>query len=307
MNTIPLKIAGRSALSAGTLLLTVMLWLVSFDTASAQDILSRRISVSFKDETLRGAVDKISTEAAVKINYSIGASVLEKKVTLNASNESLGSVLKRLLTPLSLTYSFFNNEIIIRQLVEKNDNKAAIGNLQQEMVQISGYVTDSAGAPLPGVTVVEKNGNKGAVTDAKGFYTITVPKGSQMVFRMSGYTSHEAEAGDNQPQRIVLKESVGLLKEVVVLAYGQQQKKDITASVATVKGADLVKSTSANISGSLAGRLPGLRAIQRSGEPGEDGASIDIRGFGTALIVVDGVPVNSFSNIDPNEIESISI
>jgi TonB-dependent SusC/RagA subfamily outer membrane receptor len=102
------------------------------------------------------------------------------------------------------------------------------------------------------------------------------------------------------------------MEQVVVVGYGTQRKATLTGSVSTVKGSDVMKSPSVNVSNSLAGRLPGLVAVNRSGEPGYDGSTLRIRGvntFGDAspLIVVDGVPGRSLERIDPSTIESISV
>lgn len=104
------------------------------------------------------------------------------------------------------------------------------------------------------------------------------------------------------------------LGEVVVVGYGEQKKETITGSVATVKGGDLVKSPAMNLSNSIAGRMSGVIAVNRSGEPGYDGAGIRIRGSNTlgnndALIVIDGIPARAggIDRLNPNDIENISV
>lgn len=111
---------------------------------------------------------------------------------------------------------------------------------------------------------------------------------------------------------IVLNEDVNELQEVVVVGYGTQKRLNVTGSVSSVSSNQLKQSPVANISNALAGRLPGIISVQRGGEPGNDGANIWIRGFGTygtansPLIMVDGLE-RSYDNIDPNEIEDITI
>ena len=100
---------------------------------------------------------------------------------------------------------------------------------------------------------------------------------------------------------------------VVVIAYGQQKKASVTASISTISSRELVQSPVANISNALAGRLPGLIAIQSTGKPGSDGADLYVRGIGTynggtaPLVMVDGVIRDTYNDIDPNEVETISI
>src|SRR5690606_576722 len=105
-----------------------------------------------------------------------------------------------------------------------------------------------------------------------------------------------------------------LLEEIVVVGYGEQKKVTVTGAISTVIGEDLVRAPVAGISNALIGMAPGLQAVQSSGEFGKDKATIYIRGMATLnasgrepLILIDGVPRDTYNNLDPNEIESISI
>src|SRR5690606_8573697 len=102
------------------------------------------------------------------------------------------------------------------------------------------------------------------------------------------------------------------LDEVVVVAYGVQKKESVVGAISSVKGEDIAKSPTVNLTQALAGRLPGVTAVQGSGKPGSNAASILIRGqptFGNAspIVIVDGIERQDFGNIDPNEVESINI
>jgi TonB-linked SusC/RagA family outer membrane protein len=118
--------------------------------------------------------------------------------------------------------------------------------------------------------------------------------------------TQEIKVGNQTTLSITLQEDAQSLEEVVVVGYGTQKRASITGSVASIQTKDIVSVKVPNVTNALAGKLPGLRAVQRSGAPGDDAASIDIRGYGSALIIVDGVE-RSFSMIDANDIESISI
>ena len=128
--------------------------------------------------------------------------------------------------------------------------------------------------------------------------------GTELTISYVGYTDYKLRASQNM--NVQLKPNTKLLDDVVVVGYGSQKKVDVTGSIASVTGKDIARSPMANLTNSIGGKLAGLRVVQRSGEPGKDGSNIDIRGYGTALVVVDGVP-SSFDQIDPNEIESITI
>jgi TonB-dependent starch-binding outer membrane protein SusC len=181
--------------------------------------------------------------------------------------------------------------------------------------EIKGKVTDETGSGLPGVTVTEKGTVNGAITDVNGQFTVNVKNESSiLVFSFVGYSGIEEVVGNRSIINVTLNPDVSSLKEVVVVGYGVQKKETITGSVASVKGSELVKSPVVNLSNSIAGRMAGVVAVNRSGEPGADGSSIRIRGSNTlnngdALIVVDGIPnrAGGLDRINPNDIESVSV
>lgn len=180
---------------------------------------------------------------------------------------------------------------------------------------VKGKVTDEKGDALPGVSVLVKGTSTGTVTDNSGNYTVSVPSDqATLVFSFIGYVSREVAVNQQSVINMSLNVDAKVLGEVIVVGYGVQKKETITGSVVSVKGADLVKSPAVNLSNSLAGRLPGVVAVNRSGEPGYDGSSIRIRGANTlnnndALIVIDGIPnrTGGFDRINPADIESISV
>lgn len=186
--------------------------------------------------------------------------------------------------------------------------------LAQEITVSGTVVSSDNDEPLPGVSVVVKGTTSGTVTDVEGRYTLSVPDGSRvLVFSYVGYLSQEIAVGDRTRITVTLEPDVKALEEVVVVGYGVQKKASVTASIATVTTKELLQTPQANISNMLVGRLPGLFAIQRSGQPGYDESMLRIRGVGTftgeanPLIMVDGIERTSFNEIDPNEIESLSI
>ncbi len=160
-----------------------------------------------------------------------------------------------------------------------------------------------------------KGTSLGTTTDINGNYTLDVPDdAATLVFTFIGYATQEIAMDARTTIDVTLAPDVTSLEEVVIVGYGEQKKETVTGSVVTVKGTDLVKSPSVNLSNSLAGRMPGVVAVNRSGEPGYDGSSIRIRGSNTlgsndALIVIDGIPARSggLERLNPADIESISV
>ncbi len=183
-------------------------------------------------------------------------------------------------------------------------------------VTVKGKISDEQGQPLPGVSVIVKGTANGTTTDNDGGYSLNVAdeKSAVLVFSFIGYLSQEIPVSNRSTINVTLSVDVKALSEVVVVGYGTQKKETITGSVVSVKGTDLIKSPAANLSNSLAGRLPGVTAVNRSGLPGGDGSSIRIRGSNTlnnngALIVIDGIPnrAGGLDRINPADIESISV
>lgn len=194
------------------------------------------------------------------------------------------------------------------------------GGQQGGTRRISGVVTDAKGETLVGAALLLKTGStsSGVVTDYDGRFVLEGPTGSfQVEVSCLGYETKTVTIGaDRNDHTIILDLNTELLEEVVVVAFGQQKKETMTGAVSMVKTKDLVQSPQANVSNMLTGRMPGLLSVQRSGEPGEDYSTLRIRGVGTfasgegsqePLVMVDGIETANFNNIDPNEIESLSI
>ncbi len=181
-----------------------------------------------------------------------------------------------------------------------------------EVGNVNGTVTNVAGEPLAGVLVSIKGSAQGVITGPDGRYEIAnLPARSILTFSYMGYLRQEILLSGQSVVDLVMEESDQLLDEVVVVGYGTQKKVTLTGAVSAITTKDLLQSPVANISNSLAGRLTGVTTVQNSGEPASDGATIWVRGQGTyqnstPLMIVDGIE-RSFGDIDPNEIESISI
>lgn len=189
--------------------------------------------------------------------------------------------------------------------------------IQQASAQnrtISGIVRDENNNPLAGASVTVKNTSLSTSTDNKGSFSLSVASSaSTLVITSIGYASQEVAIASNNRINIKMVTDAMALADVVVVGYGQQKKESVTGAITTLNAKQLVQSPVANISNGLAGRLSGLIAVQGSGKPGEDGAELYVRGVGTytgntqPLIMVDGIARDTYNDIDPNEIETISI
>jgi TonB-linked SusC/RagA family outer membrane protein len=184
---------------------------------------------------------------------------------------------------------------------------------QQSRTRITGTVVDQTGEPIIGANVLEKGvAASGTITDVDGKFTLEVRANAILQISFIGYVTQEISVSGQSSLNVTLAEDNLALEEIVVVGYGTQKKVTLTGSVVTAKGADIVKSPAVNVTNSLAGRLPGVIINNRSGEPGRENTSLYIRGRSTtgntsALIIIDGVERGGLENINPNDIENISV
>jgi len=205
------------------------------------------------------------------------------------------------------TFAALNME---NEVVEKimNENSAV-----DQSVTIVGTVSDK-GEPLPGVNVVIKGTMKGTVTDVNGNFTIEVSdKNAILIFSFIGYISQEISVGNRTQINVSMQDDINMSEEVVVIGYGTQKKVNMTGAVASVDVSKMVESRPiTSLSAGLAGMAPGLFVTQSGGSrPGNDGASILIRGQGTLnnsspLVIIDGIEGN-MNDLNPQEVENISV
>lgn len=187
------------------------------------------------------------------------------------------------------------------------------GILSQTGLTVDGVVSDEQNEPLPGVTIVVQGSSTGTITDVNGHYSIQVPSNTAVLqFSFMGYHTETITVGGQATINITLREDTQILDEVVVVAYGTQKKLTVTGAISTVQTKELKQSSQSNFSAALAGRLPGLTALQSSGMPGNDAVNLYLRGVGTVngaspLILIDGVPRDNINSLDPNEVSSVSI
>lgn len=175
-----------------------------------------------------------------------------------------------------------------------------------------GVVKDSAGETVIGASVVVKGTTNGTITGIDGDFSLSnVKKGDVIVVSFVGFTTKEV-VWNGQPLRVVLVEDSKTLEEVVVVGYGTQKKVNMTGAVAQLDSKALENRPIQNVSNALQGTMPGVQITSGQGRPGQDGATIRVRGVGTLnsadpYILVDGIETGTLNSVDPNDIESISV
>ncbi len=297
-------------LSIQTFLALLLASMAYAHSLKGQGIMDKEISVVIEEASLKSVLSEIERHTGVKFTYSPSVIREDQKVSVTASRQTLGEVLSDLLGPLGIHYKLIADRI---SLYKPSDTASVADKIYPVFAAtdvafpITGIVLDSESLPLPGASVIEKGTSNGTTTDADGRFSIVVEnENTVLVFSFIGYVSHEVAANGRSVIDVVLQADVRSLEEVVVVGYGEQKKVSVTGAIATIRSEELAKVPVANTTNALAGRLPGVITKQESGEPGKDNTSINIRGFGTPLVIVDGVE-RSFNDINAEEIESISV
>jgi len=173
--------------------------------------------------------------------------------------------------------------------------------------KISGTVSDEKGLPLPGVSIKLKGTPNGAVTNIDGKFSINAATGQTLVFSFLGYAPKEVVIGNQTTVNVSLEQASNAINEVVVVGYGTQKRATVTGAVSQVSTKDIVSTKNENVVNSLTGKVAGLKIVQNSAEPGNFDNSIDLRGFGTPIVVIDGVVRDNITRLDANDIESVSV
>ena len=179
--------------------------------------------------------------------------------------------------------------------------------------QVSGTVTDAAGAPVAGATVMVDGTTVGTTTSADGAYSISVPREGVLLVTFIGYEPQRIAVAGKTRVNVVMKEDTQAIDDVIVVAYGTAKKEAFTGSASVMKAEDIGKRQVSNISNALAGAVAGVQAVSSNGQPGES-AKIRIRGIGSMsassapLYIVDGAPYDgSLSFLNSADIESITV
>lgn len=170
---------------------------------------------------------------------------------------------------------------------------------------VKGTVVDAMSEPIIGATVTEKGTKNITITDADGNFTISVKSGATLVVNYIGFQTQEVKAANGM--QVTMQEESQTLSDVVVVGYGTQKKGSLTGAISAISSDDIVTTKNENVQNMLTGKIAGVRVVQNTAEPGEFNNSFDIRGMGSPLVIVDGVPRDNMTRIDPQDIDNISV
>ena len=271
---------------------------------------AKTFTVSLKNVTLKEVISYVEKNSQYVLFFKPEVINQSTQISVSLKNATVKQLLDKVSEQANIVYEMKERQIVLKE------KKVSEQSVSQKKRLLQGLVKDEQGNPIIGASIQLKNTGTGVITDLDGLFQIQVTdKNSVIVISYIGYVTQEISVGDRSSITVQLKEDTKSLEEVVVTAFGATQKKEtMVGSIQQVRPAEL-KVPSSSLSTSFAGRMAGVIAIQRSGQPGADGADFWIRGkstFGDAtgvLIVLDGVEISSsdLNALDPEVIESFSI
>ena len=268
------------------------------------------VSLQVENASLAQVLDKIEAQTSLVFVYSNDDIKAAQKISLTVKDNKLDDVLQMILLPLEIRYEFIDNKIILKH------NGVATVRDQQQDITITGRVVDNNGQPLPGVNIRVKGLSIGTVTGGEGTYSLKIPASQAngvLVFSSVGYVPSEISIAGRTSIIAMLTIDSKDLGEVVVTAYGQQKKTQVTAAISTVSSKDITSRPSVNMFQALQGQAPNLIMQQNTAEPGA-GMTMNIRGVGSLtgnapLVIIDGIQAGNsgLQNLNPYDVETISV
>ena len=287
--------------------LVALFMICGYLSASATG-LGQKVSIAEKNIPLEKAFRIIQKQTGYSFLYTESQLQSFKPVSLQLKEATLEQALK-----LCFAQQIFNYRILEKTVVVTSVSSNKLGEVPLASFPVYGQVTDSAGNPLSGASVRIKGSTIGTSTSPEGRFTLEVPDENViLVISYVDFETLELSIGNNHALQITLHKKENELNQVVVTGYGSQRKKDITGSVSTLSAKDIENRGNTQFGYAIEGKAAGVQVIRPSGQP-QAGFSIRIRGTSTItagsepLYLVDGVPTESTNEINPADIENISI
>lgn len=294
---------------------------------SAQDLLNKKVTLRIDNKDIKSILRNIENAADVKFTYRPKLISIDQRISINANNEKLSEVLEKLLKPLNISWEIIGDQIILKK--NFSENSSLIGPVSTQTLlelavaeqSVSGTITDEKGESLPGVNVLIKGTQRGTTSDSKGQFKITVADSKAvLIFSSIGYAKQEIIVGNRNNLNVTMISDDKTLNEVVVVGYGNQERRDVTGAVATVNNKNIKDLPLTSADQKLAGQVAGVQVNQVTGAPG-GGVVVRVRGSGSIgagddpLYVIDGFPVtnsydrnsNPLSTLNPDDIESMTV
>ena len=282
----------------------LLILLLSFAVSLAAS--AQKITMNLQQVKLEKVFSLITKQTGLTVAYSRTIVNPERIVSVQAKDKDLSKVLDDLFAGTNVAYEIGEKKIYLKA---KEAPVASQGS--QKTKKITGTVTDTKGEPVIGATVKEQGTTNGTITDFDGNFKLTVKEGSSLFVSYVGYQDKSVKAVIGKDILVTLLEDTEMLEEVVVVGYGTQKKVNLTGAVESVELSKAKGRAYTNVSSMLQGNVAGAFISQTSGQPGNDGATIQIRGIGTfnntsPLVIIDGMEGN-LDAVNPKDIESVSV
>ncbi|MFO8000206.1 MAG: TonB-dependent receptor [Marinilabilia sp.] len=277
-------------------------------TAETTEAQKRISDLSVEDATILDVFRAIENESDLGFFFKNDQLDLEKRYSFHYEDTSVEELLMNIFSGEGYAFEIIGENVVVM----KEDNPEATVVTQDELT-VSGQVTDPEGEPIPGVNVVVEGTTRGTITDMEGNYSMTVDDpNTVLVFSFVGFREARIDVDGRSSIDVEMTSDVSELDEVVVVGYGTQRKSDVTGSVGTASSQELLEKPSFNALQGLRGKVSGVNIFNNSGSP-TGSNRVMIRGIGTInsssepLYVVDGVVMENFDRLNPNDIESIEV
>ncbi len=271
------------------------------------------LTENLQNMSLKDVFSYIEQESGYVVLYHSDKINMNQKVHVNLENKPVEKIVEEALKNTGITYIINNRQIVLRKEKETQFSLKSTPTTspQQKNILIKGNIKDIAGDPLIGVNILVKGTSIGAISDIDGNFELEVPQGCTIIASYIGYINQEIKVNNQKTIQIIMQDDLKKLEEIVVVGYGVQQKRDVTGSIAAIKGDDLKNLPVAQLTNALQGLASGIDIVSDGGSPGAE-PTIRVRGTGSMnasnpLVVVDGVPSGKISDINPNDIETIEV
>ncbi len=295
------------------------------NTSSSQSLKEAKIDIHVNNVAVVKVFEVIEAQTPFAFTYRKNT-LGDEVYTFNHNDIAVEQILNEVSRKGNLEFRQVNNNIsVIRARSKNRVSEASVDVREDRMIQ--GQVLDENGDPMPGATVMIKDTSIGTFTDVNGNFSLSIPDGSlSLIVSFTGYKPQEVSIGVNTTFSIVMEPDITNLSEVVVIGYGQQDRKEVTTAIASFKPTEENARPVLGPDQVMQGRMPGVYVGAGAGTPGSS-VRVSIRGIGSLsgqnepLYVVDGIPLanhnaamfdlgegmNPLAELNPNDIESIEV
>ncbi|WP_127139972.1 TonB-dependent receptor [Flagellimonas marinaquae] len=292
---------------------------VLFNSHASSYAQNKKLTLAVTDTPVEHILEKIEDKSEFRFFYKTEEIDIKRIVSLDVKNMRIKDILNIIFNGQDVAYSLVNKQIVLTkvkglQKVSIPENTTSDQSTRPQQL-VTGTVVDEQGVPLPGANVLEKGTTNGTQTDFDGMFSLelTGQGVSTLVFSYIGYVTQEVEIDGITSLDVTLKEDAQSLDEVVIIGYGSVKKRDLTGSVASVKGEAVAETPTPRIDDALRGKVSGLQITPTSSAPGA-AATVRIRGSNSLsannepLYVIDGfIGGFNLNDINPQDVESIQV